>query len=122
MKLVETYTFTFFHNYFGEEVTEPVDAPNDLAYFCLVDMFTPCTKKEIKEHIFKDCCLLASGAGLLDQGRRCRYEGVDWWMLTVGCFLVLEMKVHALPVDSDSAGLQYSLRKPFPSERSYVRV
>lgn len=48
--------YLYLKNYLGEELTEPVNALNDLARFRLVDMFTACTKKEVKDHIIQGFC------------------------------------------------------------------
>ena len=48
--------FVLFRSVLGNELTEPVAAPNDLARFRLVDMFTACTKKEVKNDIIQNFC------------------------------------------------------------------
>ena len=45
-----------FKNGLGNELTEPVSAPNDLAQFCLVDMFTACTTSEVKDITLNRFC------------------------------------------------------------------
>ena len=40
-----------FKNGLGNELTEPVSAPNDLAQFRQVDMFTACITSEVKDII-----------------------------------------------------------------------
>ena len=48
MKSVATYVCHC--NYLGEDLMEPVDAPNDLSYFCWVHLLTLCTTKEVQNH------------------------------------------------------------------------
>ena len=78
-----TYTFTFFRNYL-EELTEPVDVPNDLAYFCLVDMFTPCNKKW--KNIFQS--LLSLGKWCWTSGPRMQMPPRGGWLMDVDCRLL----------------------------------
>ena len=46
----------YFRKHLGEELTEPVSAPNDLSRFRMVDMFTACTKQEVKNNIVQSFC------------------------------------------------------------------
>ena len=48
--------FVYFKSRLGEGLTEPVSAPNDLARFRLVDMFTACTTKDVKDAILQGFC------------------------------------------------------------------
>ncbi len=61
-------------NYLGNELTEPIDAPNDLAYFRLVDMFTACTKKELKYHTYPTCSIILYRSFVTHT----EYSGL-WW-------------------------------------------
>ena len=45
--------YLYFKRHLGKELTEPVVAPNDLARFRLVDMFTAVTVKEVKDEIIR---------------------------------------------------------------------
>ena len=48
--------YTYFRYRLGDSLTDPADVPNDLAQFRLVDMFTACTKKDVKDVILKGFC------------------------------------------------------------------
>ena len=48
--------YGYLRNRLGEGLTEPVAAHNDLAQFRLVDMFTACTKKNVKDAILQGFC------------------------------------------------------------------
>ena len=50
----EIYFFLKMH--LGKELTELVVAPNDLACFRLVDIFTACIKKDVKDEIIRGFC------------------------------------------------------------------
>ena len=43
----------YFKHHLGEELTEPVAALDDLARFHLIDMFTACTRREVKDEILR---------------------------------------------------------------------
>ena len=47
--------YLYFKKHLGKESTEPVSAPN-LACFLLVDMYTACTTKDVKDSIVKSFC------------------------------------------------------------------
>ena len=47
--------YLYFKKHLGKESTEPVSAPN-LARFLLVDMYTACTTKDVKDSIVKSFC------------------------------------------------------------------
>ena len=48
--------FVYFKKRLGKGLTEPVVVPNDLAQFRLVDMFTACTTKDVKDAILRGFC------------------------------------------------------------------
>lgn len=54
--------YMFFKRSLGNEITEPVCAPNDLSHFRLVDMFTACTNQEVKDEIL---CNFSDPKGIL---------------------------------------------------------
>lgn len=48
--------YTTFKRSLGNEITEPVEAPNDLGKFRLVDMYIACTTRDVKNEILKGFC------------------------------------------------------------------
>ena len=48
--------YTVFKRSLKDEITEPVQAPNELSRFRLVDMFTACTTTQVKNEVLNNFC------------------------------------------------------------------
>lgn len=48
--------YRFFKKSLGKELTEPIEAPNELSRFRIADMYTACTTKKVKNVIVKNFC------------------------------------------------------------------